>query len=84
MANTPNDDDLAIERWPEVSLRTGFKSKSHVEQLEKRGLFPQSIKIGLRAKGWVHSEITAWIEERIAESRGQAEDCRDRSAPMAA
>ena len=83
MALSPNE-DLAIDRWPEVSQRTGFKSKSHVEQLEKRGLFPQSIKIGLRAKGWVHGEITSWIEERIAESRGQAVACRDRSAPMAA
>ena len=59
---TPPKEELAIDRWPEVSRRTGYKSKSHVEQLEKKGLFPRSVKIGSRAKGWVRSEITIWIE----------------------
>ena len=68
MALPPND-YLAIDRWSEVSRRSGFKSKSHVEQLEKRGLFPASVKIGSRAKGWVRSEGTAWIEERVKASR---------------
>ena len=38
MATIPNE-ELAIDRWPEVSNRTGYKSKSHVEQLEKKGLY---------------------------------------------
>jgi|TARA_B100001971_G_C17997356_1_gene435445 prophage regulatory protein len=73
MAIPPNE-ELTILRWSEVSKRTGFKSKSHVEQMEKKGLFPPSIKIGSRAKGWVSVEITEWIQERIAESRGKMGD----------
>jgi prophage regulatory protein len=71
MSLSPNA-DLAIDRWPEVSQITGFRSKSHVENLEKLGLFPRSVKIGLRAKGWVHSEIIGWLEQRIADSRKDA------------
>ena len=61
--------ELAIYRWPEVSQITGFRSKSHVENLEKLGLFPRSVKIGSRAKGWVQSEIIGWLEQRINDSR---------------
>ncbi|KXS31502.1 MAG: hypothetical protein AWT59_2369 [Candidatus Gallionella acididurans] len=28
------------------------------------GLFPKSIKIGIKAVGWVQSEIEMWIAER--------------------
>ena len=71
MSLSPNA-DLAIDRWPEVSQITGFRSKSHVENLEKLGLFPRSVKIGPRANGWVHSEIIGWLEQRIADSRKDA------------
>ena len=71
MSLSPNA-DLAIDRWPEVSQITGFRSKSHVENLVKLGLFPRSVKIGPRAKGWVHSEIIGWLEQRIADSRKDA------------
>lgn len=70
MTNVPNE-ELAIDRWPVVSRRTGYRSKSHVEQLEKKAEFPRSVKIGVRAKGWVRSEITAWIEARIEVSRSE-------------
>ena len=66
MAKVPNQ-DIFILRWPEVSVRTGFRSKSHVEGLERRGEFPQSVKIGVRAKGWVKGEIDAWLSARIAD-----------------
>lgn len=72
MVNLP-DSDLAIDRWPEVSQITGFRSKSHVENLEKQGLFPRSVKIGSRAKGWIHSEVIEWVELRIADSRAEHE-----------
>jgi len=71
MSLSPNA-DLAIDRWPEVSEITGFRSKSHVENLERRGLFPRSVKIGPRAKGWVHSEVIGWLEQRIADSRKES------------
>jgi prophage regulatory protein len=66
MATSPNP-QLLIIRWPEVSRITGFRSKSHVENMEKSDQFPRSIKIGPRAKGWLKSEVEAWILGRIAE-----------------
>jgi len=50
---TPPDQNLAIDRWPEVSRRVGYRSLSHVEKLESEGRFPKSVKLGARAKGWV-------------------------------
>jgi prophage regulatory protein len=35
----------------------------------KAGAFPKPIKIG-SASLWVHSEVDAWIAERIRQSRG--------------
>ena len=67
MSLSPNT-ELAIDRWPEVSQITGFRSKSHVENLERLGLFPRSVKIGSRPNGWVHSEIIGWLQQRIADS----------------
>ena len=69
----PPSNNLYILRGPEVSRITGFRSKSHVENLERQGFFPRSVKIGPRAKGWVHSEILEWVEARIVASR---EGCR--------
>jgi prophage regulatory protein len=69
---TPPDQNLAIDRWPEVSERVGYRSLSHVEKLESEGRFPKSVKLGARAKGWVRSEVTQWIQDRIEKSRGES------------
>ena len=66
MATAP-DRKQRILRWPEVSELTGFRSKCHVENMEKRGSFPHSVRIGSRAKGWLISEVEDWLNERIAE-----------------
>lgn len=62
-----------ILRWPEVKERTGI-CRSHAHSLAGRGQFPAPIKLGDRASGWLESEINAWIEQRIASSRGQGGD----------
>ena len=36
-----------------------------VYQLEAEQRFPHRIKIGLRAVGWVESEIQAWLAQRV-------------------
>ena len=36
------------------------------------GSFPQPIRLGARAVGWIESEVDAWIREQIAASRGNA------------
>lgn len=69
MAQPPSD-ELRIIRWPDVSQRIGYKSKAHIERLEKAGKFPKSVKLGARAKGWVLSEVNDWITARIADRDG--------------
>jgi prophage regulatory protein len=40
-----------------------------IYQLEAEQRFPNRIKIGVRAVGWIESEVQAWLAQRIAESR---------------
>lgn len=58
-------------RRPEVEQRTGLQ-KSAIYQRAKDGTFPRPIKIGTYNVAWLESEIDAWVEERVAESRGGA------------
>ena len=48
----------------EVKRKTGL-SRSSVYRLAKTGDFPQPIKLGERASGWLESEINGWIDSRI-------------------
>lgn len=58
-------------RIREVQRRTGY-SKAWIYRLLKENRFPKSVKIGSRAIAFVESEIDEWINQRIAESRGEA------------
>ncbi len=62
--------DMAFQilRLPQVCAVTGLK-RSMIYQLEAERRFPNRIKIGVRAVGWIESEVRAWIAMRIAESR---------------
>jgi prophage regulatory protein len=64
--NTVND---PILRMAEVERTTGLK-KSTIYLLIKQKEFPSPISLGLRASGWLMSEINQWKQERIALSRG--------------
>lgn len=57
-------------RLPEVQRRTGY-SKAWIYRLISQKRFPSSIKIGSRAIAFVESEIDEWVNQRIAESRGE-------------
>lgn len=57
-----------ILRWPQVQERAGI-CRSHAHKLAAQGDFPRPIKLGARSSGWLESEIDAWLEQRIAESR---------------
>jgi prophage regulatory protein len=57
-----------IIRLPEVMSKTG-RSRSSIYADIKDEVFPAPISIGLRAVGWVDSEINAWIEAKITASR---------------
>lgn len=55
-------------RVPEVLRRVGF-SRTTMYELIKEGRFPDKIIIGARAVAFVESEIDAWIENTISDSR---------------
>lgn len=57
-------------RLSEVQRRTGY-SKAWIYRLLKEQRFPQSVKVGSRSIAFVESEIDEWIDQRIAESRGE-------------
>jgi len=59
----------SLIRLPEVQRRTGY-SKAWIYRLISEKRFPSSIKIGSRAIAFVESEIDEWVNQRIAESRG--------------
>ena len=61
---------LRILKRPEVELRTSL-SRSRIYQLIQLKQFPIQIQLssGGRAVGWLESDIEAWIEQRIAETK---------------
>jgi predicted DNA-binding transcriptional regulator AlpA len=67
-----SDETKRFLRRPEVEQATGY-SISTLYRKAKQGKFPKQIKLGERASGWLQSEVQAWIEDRVAESRGPTE-----------
>lgn len=56
----------------EVKKRVNLSS-TQIARLETSGEFPAQIKIGPRRIGWLESEITMWMQERI-DARRSKED----------
>lgn len=57
-----------ILRLPCVKSRTGL-SRSTIYLRISEGKFPQPIRLGSRAVGWIEAEIDEWLEQRILDSR---------------
>ena len=65
------DSDLPrplIHRKKGVIALTGL-SATTLWRLTRRGEFPKPIRLSSGVVGWLDSEISAWIEERVS-SRG--------------
>ena len=58
----------AILRRPQVEQRTGL-SRSTLYQYMKDGDFPKPVHLGLRAVGWIESDISDWIAARVKAAR---------------
>lgn len=58
-----------IIKLPEVTALTG-RSRSSIYADVKKDKFPAPISLGQRAVGWLEAEVSEWIENKIAESRG--------------
>ncbi len=39
---------------------------THIYRLIQQGEFPKQVRIGANRVGWLESEITAWLSERVA------------------
>jgi prophage regulatory protein len=59
-----------ILRLSQVRAITGL-GRSFIYQLQAQKRFPQRIKLGTRAVGWLEDEVLKWVADRIAESRRQ-------------
>jgi prophage regulatory protein len=57
-----------ILRLPEVCAVTGL-GRSFIYQLQAAGNFPQRIKLGVRAVGWLEDEVQKWLSDKIAANR---------------
>ena len=66
--NPPPPRSHWILRWPELRNTVGY-SRTNIYYLMKKGDFPQAIKLGGRAIGWLESEVNEWINDRVAISR---------------
>ena len=61
-----------ILRMSEVEARTGL-SRRTIRAMVARGDFPRPVRLSRRTVGWLESDLNAWLQERIARSRGGAE-----------
>jgi prophage regulatory protein len=59
---------LQILRLPQVCKVTGL-GRSMIYQLEAERRFPRRVRLGLRAVGWVESEVQGWLASRIERNR---------------
>lgn len=57
-----------ILKLSEVKLITGL-SGSSIYRGAASGTFPKPIKLGERSSGWLNTEISQWLNERIELSR---------------
>lgn len=52
-----------IIRLPEVLRRIGL-SRPSVYRMMKAGTFPQQVKLGAAAVGWLRAEVERWISDK--------------------
>ena len=66
MATTTTTPNTLI-KLPEVKRRTTLSTSEIYRRLEA-GTFPRQIKLGAKAVAWLEHEVSAWINQRVAES----------------
>ena len=51
-------------RLPQVIDRTGYRKTAIFERIQQ-GDFPQPVKLGPRAIGWLDTEVEEWMRVRL-------------------
>lgn len=62
---------MTILRIKDVKKQTGL-SPSTIYAMIAEDKFPKQIKLSTRSSGWLQSEITDWIESKVADRDGGA------------
>ena len=62
-----------ILRLPDVIERVGF-SRSSIYAFVGNGTFPKPVQIGIRAVGWLDSDVDDWLNAKIEQSK-QTNSC---------
>lgn len=60
-----------IIRLREVIQTTGLARSTIYKKMEEKN-FPSQISLGLKAVGWLESDIQKWIEDKITASQMMA------------
>ena len=55
---------MRIIRRHELTDKVGY-CLAHIYRLEREGVFPQRVRLGRRAVGWVEEEVERWLRERV-------------------
>jgi prophage regulatory protein len=53
-----------VLRLKEVCRVTGL-GRSFIYQLQAQGQFPHSIRLGVRAVGWLEKDVQHWVDGRV-------------------
>ena len=61
-----------VIRLPKVINLSGL-ARSTIYLRMSEGTFPKNIRLGVRAIGWLESDIEDWIQSRISESQSDNE-----------
>jgi prophage regulatory protein len=74
--NMSNAIQYSILRRKQVQARTGLARSTMYQQIQD-GTFPRPIPLGPRAVGWLESEVSNWIAERVRIARSDVESNAD-------
>lgn len=62
------DDHTSLEKFimlPQVREIVPY-SASHLWRLERAGQFPKRVRLGGNRVAWLQSEVSAWVESKLA------------------
>ena len=81
MSNPTQFRDTVL-RLPEV-MRLVALSRSSIYAMVAAGSFPTPVPIGARARGWLSSEISLWLSQRVQARSAERKQMEQREESLA-